>query len=81
MTNIVHVDSVEKGIDRVFIQDGNQLSARQLLAQHREQYLLRSQSVLSAEAKAAPDIEVQGSSYLLLKVVVLNRVVTGLLLD
>ena len=81
MTNIVHVDSVENGIDRVFIQDGNQLSARQLLAQHREQYLSRSQSVLSAEAKAAPDIEVQGSSYLLLKVVVLNRVVTGLLLD
>ena len=79
MTSIVHVDSVENGIDRVFIQDGNQLSARQLLAQHREQYLSRSQSVLSAEAKAAPDIEVQGCSYLLLKVVVLNQVVTGLL--
>ena len=73
--------ALKNGIDRVFIQDGNQLSARQLLAQHREQYLSRSQSVLSAEAKAAPDIEVQGSSYLLLKVVVLNRVVTGLLLD
>ena len=72
MTSIVYVDSVKNGIDRVFIQDGNQLSARQLLAQHREQYLSRSQSVLSAEAKAAPDIEVQGSSYLLLKVVVLN---------
>ena len=81
MTNSVHVDSVENVIDWVFIQEGNQLSARQLLAQHREQYLSRSQSVLSAEAKAAPDIEVQGSSYLLLKVVVLNWVVTGLLLD
>ena len=73
--------ALKNGIDRVFIQDGNQLSARQLLAQHREQYLSRSQSVLSAEAKAAPDIEVQGSSNLLLKVVVLSRVVTGLLLD
>ena len=79
MTNSVHVDSVENVINGIFIQEGNQLSARQLLAQHREQYLSRSQSVLSAEAKAAPDIEVQGCSYLLLKVVVLNQVVTGLL--
>ena len=77
MTNSVHVDSFENVINWIFIQEGYQLSARQLL----EQYLSRSQSVLSAEAKAAPDIEVQGSSYLLLKVVVLNRVVTGLLLD